>query len=212
VDFHNPNASIFATNAGNNHCGNPICADPAKVQVVQDLLSQWATVELSQENNIPGAGVTLPNPPIRTAAMSIPASLPLITSSQAAVIRFNLSALTPAVPQLAGAILEISIQSYNSLGTTYKVFNPRIIGGTAPVSVSGIHVYVRPAAGTGLGTEDVNQGVLWASLNAVANPYPMPTTLPTGPVTGAVPLASIPLGIAAQSAADVITIGFSFIQ
>jgi hypothetical protein len=216
VDFNDPTTSVIATNAGNNHCGDPVCADPANVAVMQDLLLQWATIErsLSEENNPPpSGGTTLPNPPVRTATMAIPASLPLITASRPAVIRFDLSALTPAVPALAGAILEISIQSYNSAQTTYKIFNPRIAGNTAAVLISGIHVYVRPASGAGLGSEDVNQGLGWANLNATAAPVALPVTLPTGPLTTATPLVNTSIGVDVQAVgADVITLGFSSIH
>ncbi len=213
VDFNNPSASVFAVNAGNNHCGDPVCAVPANVAVVQDLLAQWAAVELNQTGGPPaGGGSTLPTPPFATATMAIPTSIPLLTSGQAAIVRFDLSALKPSVPVLNGAILELSIQLYNSAGTTYRIFNARIAGGAGPVNMNGIHVYVRPSTGTGIGTEDVNQGLYWANLNASAPNVALPAPLPAGPMTTVSPFLSSSLGLAVQSAADMITVGFSNIH
>jgi len=215
VDFTNPTASIFALYAGNNHCLDPVCQVPANDAVIQGLLTQWAEIEINQGS---GAGLpqvggsTLATPTYVTMPMAIPAVLPLLTTNTPAVIRFDLSQLTPAVPSLNGAILEISIQSYNAANNEYKIFNPRIAGNATPVMISGLHVYIRPAAGTGLGTEDVNQGDLWSSVLTTAPAVALPSPLPTGPLTMANPLVTISLGVPAQSAADVITIGFLNIQ
>ena len=108
--------------------------------------------------------------------------------------------------------MEISIQSYNSSLTTYKISSLRLVGSIAPVTLSNIHVYVRPASGSGLGTEDVNQGLNWAGLNVVAPVLAAPSPMPTGPMTTITPLTSSSVGVAVQSAADVITIGFAGIQ
>ncbi len=215
IDFNNPTTSALATYTGNNHCNDPVCAVAANVSVMQDLLLQWSTVELSQNANTggpTGGGQTLATPAFVTATMPIPSSLPLITSGQAAVIRFDLGLLNPLVAGLAGAVLEISVQSYNSGNTTYKIFNPRIYGNSLSITVTSIHAYVRPAVGSGLGTEDINQGTAWDSVSATAAPIAMPMPLPAGPMTGVLPLATTSLGIAVQSSADVITLGFKTIQ
>jgi hypothetical protein len=215
VDFSNPTVSNFAVYVGNNHCNDPVCADPSNTPIMQGLLTQWAEIEINQGNGAgqPSVGgSTLASPPYATLTMPIPSPLPLITSNQVSVMRFDLSQLTPAVPALNGAFLEISIQSYNALVNEYKIFNPRIVGNSAPVTVNGIHVYLRAATGSGLGTEDVNQGDLWSGVQATAAPVPLPSPLPTGPITAADPLVTISLGVPAQSAADVITIGFVNIQ
>ena len=128
------------------------------------------------------------------------------------MIRFDLSQLTPAIPSLTGVVFEISIQAYNSALTTYKVFNPRLAGNSVPITVSGIHVYVRPATGSGLGTEDINQGDEWGGVNVVASPMALPSPMPSGPLNSITPLVNSSLGIAVQSAADVIAIGFAEIK
>lgn len=207
----NPPASRFATYAGNNHCNNPICAGTANVAVVQDLLTQWATVEMGQ-----GAGVTtgtngtpLANPAYVTAAMPVPSPLPLLNASAPAVIRFDLSQLTPPVPALAGAVLEIQIRSYSTGVDEYKIYSPRIVGNSVPVNVAGLHVYVRPATGTGLGIEDPSQGVAWSTVSVNLVPTSLPAPLPTGPMGVGEILSQFALAVAAQSAADVITIGIA---
>lgn len=210
VDFNNPTASLFATYVANNHCGNAICSDPANIPVMQQALTSWAQAEIILAGG--GApvtrGTTLAKPTYATETLAIPSSLPLITSTGVAVLRFDLSKLTPKVAKLQGAILEISIRSYNTSNSEYKVFNPRLVGTTVPVTLNGLHVYVRAATGTGLGVEDVNQGDLWSALNVTASPVALPLPLPTGPITAAPQLTAISLGIQAQSAADVLTIGF----
>ncbi len=214
VDFANPTASVFATYVGNNHCNDPICNNKANIPVMQSLLSQWALIEIQQGTGgtSTGAGSTLLNPPYVTATLAIPNPLPLLTAATPAVLRFALSQLTPPIPALNGAYLEVSVRSYNTAQNEYRVYNPRIFGNSVPVHIEGIHAYVRPAAGTGLGTEDVIQGDQWSGVNATAGIFPMPGPLPAGPVTGAIPMATNALGIQSQSSSDVITLGFAVIQ
>lgn len=214
LDLANPTASTFATYVANKHCGDAVCMDNANIAPMQDLLLQWAEVEINQSTDgLPvSSGTTLANPPYVTQAVAVPANLPLLTSGNTAVIRFNLSQLAPAVPALSNAVLEFSIQAYNSANTTYKIFNPRIAGNTAPVSIHGIHVYIRPAAGSGLGSEFVNGGCVWSSLNAIAAVAGLPSPMPTGPMTSVIPMAGSSLAIPVQSVADVITVGFASVQ
>ncbi len=214
IDFSNPTASVFASYVSNNHCNNPICNNPSNVAVMQTLLTQWALVELQQGSSNTGSilGSSLATPSFVTGTLPIPNPLPLITTGQITVLRFNLSDLTPAVPSLSGAILEVSIQSFNSGQNEYKIFDPRIYGNPQGAIVTGLHLYVRPASGTGLGTEDVIQGARWAGVNIGVGPSAMPNPLPAGPVTSMSALTSITLGIAAQSSSDVLTIGFANIQ
>ncbi len=214
VDFANPTASVFSSYVANNHCNNPICNNPNNVGVMQSLLTQWALIEVQQGSSTAGAiaGSTLPNPPYVTGTLAIPNPLPLITGNQVAVLRFALADLNPAVPALAGATLEISIHAFNSAQNEYKLFNPRLFGHSQSINISGLHVYVRPASGSGLGTEDVIQGNRWASVNAVADPVALPSQLPAGPMTNLPTLTRVVLGVAAQSDADVITIGFAEIK
>jgi len=214
VDFNNPGASMFAIYVANNHCGTSICADAANVPAMQQALTSWAQAEIILAGG--GApvtrGTTLANPSYVTEALPVPSPLPLITSSGVAVMRYDLSRLTPPVASLKGAILEITIRSYNIANSEYKISNPRLIGTTVPVTLNGIHVYIRPSTGTGLGIEDVNQGDFWSALNVTAAPVALALPLPSGPMTAAPPLTAISLGIQAQSAADMLTIGFADIQ
>ena len=85
LNSNDPGSSIFATYVSNGHCNDPVCEDPANVPIMQDLLSQWATVEVSQTSGaqVPTAGSTLANPPYVTLTMAIPTPLPLITSAGA---------------------------------------------------------------------------------------------------------------------------------
>ncbi len=216
VDMNNPTASLFATYASNNHCLEAICAVAANKAAVQDLLTQWAAVENTGGDAPPppsGSGSTLPNPPYYTVTLPIPNPLPVVTATGApAVLRFNLSQLTPAVPSLNGVILEVSLQSYNLAQSNYKIFNPRIVGNSTPIIVSGIHAYVRPASGTGLGTEDINQGLQWSGLSTTASVAATPSPLPTGPMTTVKPFISSSLAVQAQSSADVLTLGFVVIH
>jgi hypothetical protein len=214
LDVNNPTGSVFASYAGNGHCADPVCSDPAQTAIMQDLLSQWAAVEINQGSSITGAtsGSTLANPAFVTASLPIPAPLPLVTERATAVMRFNLAQMNPPVAALTGAMLEISIQSYNLAGTEYKVFNPRLVGASSTVKISGIHVYIRPATGTGLGTEDIYQGDLWSGLSVMVSPLALPSPLPSGPMTSVTPMTSTSLGIQVQSTADVMTIGFAAIE
>ncbi len=214
VNFANPTASTFVNYVSNNHCGDPVCRDPANTSVIQDMLLQWAAIEMNQASNglPPSDGTTLANPPFVTATTPIPANPPLITSNSRAVVRFNLSQLQPPIARLNGAILEVSVQSYNSAYTTYKIFDLRVVGASAPVTLDGVHVYVRPATGTGIGNEYVNQGNIWSSLVALVPVIAVPSPLPTGPMTSATPLVGTSLAIPIQSASDVITIGFKDIR
>lgn len=213
LDPNNPLGSPFATYVANNHCNNPICANSSNIAGMQDALAQWAAVEFSQ-GGAPTAsnGSTLANPPFVTATMSLPSNPPLITSGQVAVIRFNLSQLSPPVPALNGAILELSIQSYNNLNTTFKVFNPRLAGNNAAVKLSGLHIYLRTTGSSGLGSEDLNTGDLWAGVVANLPIKALPSPLPAGPMTSIAPLSSTTLAIDPLSASDQITIGFADIQ
>lgn len=210
LDINNSSVSVFAYYAGNNHCNDPVCADPANVAVMQGYLQQWAATEVivAGGGSQPVTGGPLPNPTYVTVSLPVPANLPTIFSASPAVIRFQLAQLSPPVPKLASAVLEISIQSYNVNNSEYKVFNPRIIGATGPVDINGIHVYVRTSTGTGLGIEDVNQGDLWSNVKVTVPATAKPVTFPTTPYAAVSPMTSIPLAIQAQSATDVLTIGF----
>lgn len=214
LNIDDPTNSIFATYVANNHCNDSICADSNNITVIQDLLSQWALVEKSGDSGsqTTSEGLPLSSPVYKTATMALPATIPLITASTPAVVRFDLSALSPTFSALNGATLEVSIAYYNSSHTTYKIYNPRLVGASSGVTLVNPHVYIRPAAGAGLGTEDLNQGLSWSQLSLSVPVVATPIPLPTGPMTSVPALTTISVGAAAQSAADVITIGFAGIQ
>jgi hypothetical protein len=196
VDFNNPNASIIPIYAGNGHCADTPCSDPANTDKVKSLLRSWASAELS------GGGDISDTPTYMTASVTLPATIPALTSANPGVVRFDLSQLDPAVPVLSGAILEVEIQMSNA--TEYRVSRLKIAGNTAAVTISGVHVYIN-------GSEDTSQGSVWNGLSATAPVFALPKTLPTRPL-GATPLTTQALNIPLQSASDVMTIGIENIQ
>jgi hypothetical protein len=200
IDFTNPDASIIVEYAGNSHCNDTPCANPANSATVQSLLEAWASAEVSG-----GVVQNAALPPYMTASMQVPANVPNLTVKNPAVMRFSLSSL--GVPALSGAILEIEVQKVNT--TQYRIGKPKIAGNSAAVMVNGIHLYIKDVAASGVGTQDASQGLAWTSLSASAPVFALPTKLPTTPLT-ATPLTSTYLAVQAASAtgADVFTIGF----
>jgi hypothetical protein len=201
MNFADPDNALFVTYAGNGHCGVAVCADPSIRSEVKILMEQWAQAE--------GGHPTVSGPKYLTASVALPATIPAITATTPGVVRFQLSQLNTPVAALSGAIFEVEIQLISP--GEYRVRNPKIVGSSAAVEVTGIHVFLRAASGTGLGSEDVNQGLLWDSLQVSAPVVALPKTLPTGPLT-ATPLATTSLALQAISSADVMTIGFDNLE
>lgn len=213
VDFASVGSSVLISYVGNAHCSDSACSNPALAGTVQGYLESWAAAEASAPSGGGGGGgvgvVTPAVPPKHlTAAVALPATIPSI--NQAAVpVRFLLNAMAPAFPALNNAVAELEVQR---LGPgQYRVTRFKIAGASAPVRITGVHVYVRAAAATGIGVEDVYQGNLWKNdvLNVavIARPNPLPAT----PMNVAV-LETLALIMPAQSSADVLTIGFENIE
>jgi hypothetical protein len=207
IDFANPAASIFITYAGNSHCGDTPCSNPAVRPAVQAALVAWANAELASSappvSNGPAA------PKFLTGSLPIPMNLPRLMMAPT-VMRFPLSGLVPAVASLSKAILEIEVQAISP--TEYHVGKPKIAGNTAAVNLTGIHVFVKTSATTSsIGAEDTSQGNLWATSAVMATIFALPAKLPTTPL-GAMSLEALPLNIQALSTADAFTIGFDDIH
>jgi len=206
IDFNSPTTSIIITFAGNSHCAAAPCSNPANSAAVEPLLVAWASAELSSSSVNPGGtGSSANGPQFLTMGMPIPPNLPTIKSAAPAILRFQLSQLNPAVASLANAIFEVQIELVNS--TEYRVSNPRIGGNSAAVSVTGIHVFIKPSTANGIGSEDTSQGLAWTALTATAAIFQLPTPLPTRAIS-ATPLNTTPLDIQVQSPSDIMTIGF----
>lgn len=208
VDFNNPDASEFVTYAGNNHCGMSLCSGAANEASVRAMLANWATSELAV-NTVPGGVPGSLTPKYLTAPLAVPATLPPLTTATPAVMRFPLNQLSPAIASLSNAVLEIEIQQL-SMGT-YRINRAKIMGNSAAVSITGLHVYVKATGSAGLGVEDKGQSVIWAAVQATAPVSTLPGNLPVGPLN-ATPLVTDAIAVQAQSTADLITIGIQDIN
>ncbi len=212
IDFTNPTSSPFIIYAGNNHCSDTPCSNPANGQVVQGLLQTWASAELAAP--VVGGGMSTPPlgmamPTIFTQTLTFPTAIPSITSANTGVIRFPLSKLSPAVASVAIAIFEVEVQMINA--TEYRIRNPKIVGNLAIVNITGIHVFTRPATGTGIGVEDFAQGIAWVPTMVSAAIVALPNPIPTTPFK-ATSLEPLSLSIMVQSPMDSMTIGFESIK
>ena len=194
INFANPNASIFATYAGNGHCSDTPCSNPSNTATVQTLLATWATAEIVSSGG--GTGSPAPVTPKYVAvSIPLPATIAAFNAANPTLIRFNLNTLNPLFGnvKVANALLEIEVRLANAAGTQYKFSRPKIFGNTATVSVAGLHLYIKAPAAIGVGDEDTGQSVLW---NAVGKPTPVvaaiavrPAALPLTP-NAAVPLTN----------------------
>lgn len=206
VDFNALDTSALVVYAGNSHCGDQACSNPANVAAIKALVSQWVTAETAPTNNN-GGGTTTPPAQAKfvTGSMALPATIPTIMVTNPAVVRFPLSALNPPVSSLTNAILEVEVQMSNA--TTYRFRRPKIVGNSAAVNVKGVHLYIRPAELTGIGNEDVNQTLIWNMINVTAAVFAKPATLPATPL-GATPLSTSSVFYSKIGVGDVIAIGF----
>jgi hypothetical protein len=201
VNFNDPDNSPFVAYATNNHCGlASVCGpDSGNGAVIADALSQWATAELSS-----GSGSSAK---YLTASITIPniADLPTFRDGSPTVLQLPLSGLQPAVPSLSGAVLQLELVAPNP--TEYRFSNPKIGGNTAAVTITGIHLFVKPAAADGVGSEDLTQGDTWDS-DVV--------TIPAGSLSDAAPFDDRALNVGAYTTSDelndTLTVGFDDIQ
>jgi hypothetical protein len=210
VDFANPQSSVFIEYAGNSHCGDLPCSNTDNKNLVRAQIDSWAAAEMSNSDN-GGTPVETVNVKFLTQAVRAPANIPQITAATPAVLRFELSALNPAVPGLQNALLELEIQMAGT--NMYRINRPRIIGSTANLQFSGIRLYIKSVVDAGVrGKEDLSYSNNWHNVQAVANIFARPATLPTGPVTGATPLVNSSLYYTVLSGDNYFTVGFEDIS
>lgn len=227
IEFASPNASIFAVYAGNSHCGDAPCSNPANTAVVQGLLATWAAAELAGGSNTPTQTGGSAPPKFVTVSLTIPANLAAYNAAANTPLRFNLNQLAnaetggaAAIQKLNNAILEIEARYANISMTNYRFIKPKIIGASATVTVVGLHIFSKGATEEGIGVEDTQQTQFW---NNVGKPTPVtaavvarPNTLPTTPINAnsfvntSVPLTTVTLPVI--GAGDMITIGFEVLQ
>lgn len=200
VNPDHPTGSLIITYAGNAHCADTPCSDPTVRPQVTSLLQSWAAAV----NSSGGSGGA--SAKYMTQSMAMPTTIPPLSAAPA-LMRFPLSGL--GIPALSGALLEIEVNMFSP--GEYKVARAKIMGNTSAITVSGVHVYVRPATASGTGLEDPNQGLAWTMITASVAASTLPTRLPTTPLTAA-PFVTGSLGIAQQSVSDVLTVGFDDIQ
>lgn len=205
-----PETSSLIEHAGSGHCGS-ICA-AANVATVTPLVTAWAQAELASSTDNTGAATIK----YTTASVSLPSTIPVLASNaQPAVVRFELSQMSPTHPALTNAVLEVEVQrTSDSTPTTYRFNRVKIAGNTAAVSVKGIHVYLKAPGASGVGAEDPNQGMGWVSVQATAPTFARPATLPATPL-GATPVTSTAINSAKRAGTgqvDVITIGIENLQ
>lgn len=212
IDFSNPDSSIIITYAGNSHCNDTPCANPANSDVVKGLLESWAAAEMASSGG-GGGGGSSPKANYMTTTVALPANIPSITAATPGVVRFQLAQLSPAFAALSKAVLEVEIQMVTP--TEYRISRPKIAGNTSAVNVRGLHVYLNTAANYnatgGSGAEDANQGTFWNSVSATAAVFALPNPLPAKPL-GATPLTTTTIQLQVLSTADVLTIGFDNLQ
>jgi len=218
VSFTSISSSKLVTYSGNGHCGTAGCAANSAAAAVQ--VQAWADVELA---NAAGSGSgSGPNPmessppptggpsssALISTAMMVPTPLPSGTAYR--VMRWNLSQLVPASPLVGNAIFEIEVQLLST--TTYRIRNPRIIGLSQIVRVSGIHIFVKPSSESGIGVEDLGAGSVWSSDVVNAPISTLPATLPAGPITAVAPLDPFAMIIGVRSNQDSFTVAFDKLE
>lgn len=221
VNFALPASSKLAIYSGNGHCGMPNCQTNATVAA--EAITAWAEVELAAANSgtgtgtgtggtgtggpgTGGAGATA----IVTTSIPLPATLP--TGTTYVPMRWNLSQVTPANALVAGAIFEIEVQRLSS--TTYRVRYPKMVGLTAPVRITGMHVFVKPTGDPGIGVEDLGAGSVWERDIVTAQPIAAPVPLPATPLNAAtyLPLDSFSMVIGIRSNQDSFTVAFDKLE
>ena len=213
IEFDDPQGAAFIVYAGNAHCGDTPCSDPAVRPEVTAALEAWALAETTQSSQAPPASnggaqtVSLAN--YYTDSLALPAMIPAATSANPAVLRFPLKNLKPELVALKDAILEIEIQLINP--TTYRVLKPKVAGNTAPVTFEGIHVFVKQASAAGIGIEDDDQGETWIDASGTAAVFAAPRTMPATPLR-ATPIVPGAVLIEKLSASDALAVGFEDVR
>lgn len=207
VDFNNPNSSIFIEYSGNSHCGDTACSDPNNRAITQQHIQNWAQAEISIDDNPSVSTPTTVAYKYITGSMRVPASIPAISATTPAVIRFDLAQLQPAIAGLQNALLEIEIQYVNT--NVYRLNRPRIVGATTNLVFSNLKVYMKQVADPSiLGLEDLTYTSNWHDVVNQPALVAKPATLPAGPITAATPLVNLPLYYVTSTGTDYFTIGF----
>lgn len=231
ANFANPGMSEFVTYAGNNHCGKAGCSGHSSD--AEAAITAWAAVENAVAQNGGGnngggnnGGVVVGGGPaggganagsLVTTTLNLPATLP--TGTTYVAMRWNLANLSPASALVSSAYFELEVQKLSA--TTYRVRYPKIVGLTAPVRITGIHVFAKAASDVGIGVEDIGAGDVWstdvvtAAVVAKPNGYPATPTAPLALGTGtnqAPTLDSFSMVIGIRSNQDAFTVAFDKIE
>lgn len=219
IDFSNPAASVFIEYAGNSHCSDTPCGDPAVRPNVQKALEDWAAAEMS--TNVPAPGSTPPpgSTPVAvtykylTASLKVPATIPSILVTAPALLRFPLSGLKPPVAGLANAILEIEVHmasdSLTVVENQYRLMNPKIVGSTTALGITNVSVFMKATNDNPneVGLENMSVPVNWHSvvfnLPITALPAPIPATRFVAPS-----MTGLPIFFPTRTKTDYFTIGF----
>jgi len=207
VNANDPASSIIITYSGNSHCHAAPCEDTSNPAAVANMIGSWAAAETGAPV---GPVTTTPN--YTTATVALPATIPLLSAATPGVVRFNLANLN--IPALAKATMEVEVQYTNNLMLELRFNKPKIGGSTAVVSIKGIHIFIKPASqASGIGLEDVNTGMNWATTTYSVPVKALPAPLPAGPMTTLTSLSTTAneYGLPATGS-YMITIGFDTIQ
>lgn len=221
IDFNNPNSSVFAVYAGNGHCNDTPCSNPANTATVQSLLATWAAAEKAGGGSTTTGGGTgsAVTPKYLTANLSLPATIANYDAATNAStpLRFNLNQAMPADlgAKYANAILEVEVRYTGPSQTHYRFNRMKIYGNNAAGTIVGLHLYIKGASDAGMGNEDLQQTMLW---NSIGKPTPVavpvaarPGTLPATPVN-VTPFSTTGLILPKIGAGDVITIGIEILN
>ena len=219
VNFTNPSGSTIVQYAGNGHCGIANCTGTTQSNAVSADITAWAAAAASTGTgsgsgsgsgtctNVAGLQPASPNIAFTTAPLNIPSGLPGAGNSYA-LMTWPLSDLTPAVPGLAGAYLQVQIQLLTP--NTYKVILPTLAISGNTVGVAGVHLMIS-AVGSGCAPEEYLQGMNWTSVDTTVEPIVIPSPLPKTPLA-ATPLTTVTNPLPVLSASDSLVIGFESLE
>ena len=210
VNFANPSSSEFIQRANDGHCAVASCTGNGATALA--AFTPWANAEIAALKSTGSAPpVAVLAPKYMTEPQTVPSILPnVMASGLPTVMRWPLNQMTPTNSLVDSTVFEVEVLLTNP--TTYRFFNPRIIGNTGLVEVSGIHLWLKAQGDKCIGTE-YTSGANWAKLDATAQISTMPSPLPTGPVTSATLLSkagseALVINTNASPPNDLVAIGF----
>lgn len=221
----NPANSPFATYAGNGHCSDTPCSNPANTATLAPMIAAWAAAESSSGggnnggNN--GGGTVVPAKYV-SASVTLPATIANYDAAANAStpLRFQLSQLNPAtgLAKLATAIVEVEVRYTGPSQTHYRFTRMKVYATNQAgqnLNITGMHLYIRSASETGMGVEDLQQTGPWNNIGKptalVAPIQARPATLPATPVNVTV-FSTQSVIYPKLGAGDVVTIGFENLQ